>query len=52
MGQLAAERIRALVPPDPAREFANTLLEMADSLAEAKAGRVEARQASERTSST
>lgn len=36
MGRLAASRIRELVPPDPAGEFADTLEELAGALAEAK----------------
>lgn len=43
MGDAAARRIRELVPPSPEEEFADTLLEMADALAEARAGRAAAR---------
>lgn len=39
MGERAARGIRETVPPDPAREFADTLLGMADRLAEARRGR-------------
>jgi len=42
MGRLASVRIRELVQPDPAKDFADALLEIADALAEAKAGRAEA----------
>ncbi len=38
MGRLAARRIRELVPPDPARDLADTLLEVADEAA-SRAGR-------------
>jgi glycosyltransferase involved in cell wall biosynthesis len=48
MGRLAAARIRALVPPNPAEEFAGTLLEIADACAEAKPGRTEARPSGDR----
>ena len=57
MGRLASIRIRELVPSDPAAEFANALLEIADRLAEGRPDR-KARRASdqgrvgERTSST
>ena len=44
MGRLASVRIRELVPPNPAKDFADVLLEIADALAEAKAVRVEARR--------
>jgi glycosyltransferase involved in cell wall biosynthesis len=45
MGRLAAARIRELVPPDPARDLADTLLEVADAAVargSRKARRVEA----------
>ena len=42
MGRLASARIREMVPPDPAKDFADALLGVADALAEAKAGRAEA----------
>ena len=44
MGRLAARRIRELVPPNPAEDFAATLLEIADALAEPDAGRGLARR--------
>jgi glycosyltransferase involved in cell wall biosynthesis len=37
LGRLASARIRGLFPPDPARDFADALLALADALAEAKA---------------
>lgn len=43
MGLSAAARIRELVPPNPAEEFADTLLEIAAALEEAKRGRAQAR---------
>lgn len=43
MGLSAAGRIRELVPPNPAEEFADTLLEIAGTLKEAKSGRAKAR---------
>ncbi|HEX8131729.1 MAG TPA: glycosyltransferase family 4 protein [Pyrinomonadaceae bacterium] len=39
MGELAASKIRGLVPPNPAEDFADTLLEIADTLAGAAPGR-------------
>jgi glycosyltransferase involved in cell wall biosynthesis len=39
MGRLAAIRIRELVSPNPAQEFAYMLMEIADELAEARARR-------------
>ena len=44
MGRLAAVRIRELVPPDPAGDFADTLLEMAGALAGSRRGRAGARR--------
>jgi glycosyltransferase involved in cell wall biosynthesis len=44
MGQLAASRIRELVPPKPAEDFANILLGIANTLREAKPDRTKARQ--------
>jgi glycosyltransferase involved in cell wall biosynthesis len=41
MGRLASVRIRELVRPDPAKDFADALLEIADALAAAKAGHAE-----------
>lgn len=37
LGRLASARIRGLFPPDPARDFADALLALADALAEAQA---------------
>lgn len=48
MGRLAAHSIRRLVPPNPAEDFADTLLEIADASAEKRLGRVGARQLGER----
>lgn len=45
MGRLAAERIRGLVPPDPAGVFADTLLGVADALAEARLERAGGKRA-------
>ena len=39
MGRLASIRIRKLISPNPAEDFANRLMEVVDTLAEAKAGR-------------
>jgi glycosyltransferase involved in cell wall biosynthesis len=39
MGRLAAFKVRELIPPDPAGEFAHLLLNIADELADAKASR-------------
>lgn len=39
MGRLAASKVRELIPPNPAEEFAQMLLNIADELANAKAGR-------------
>jgi len=41
MGRLASVRIRELVRPDPAKDFADALLKIADALAAAKAGHAE-----------
>lgn len=48
MGLLAAQRIREIVPPNPAEDFACTLLEIADSLALEKTGSVKSSQIDER----
>ena len=37
MGRLAASRVRELIPPNPAEEFAHLLLNIADELADATA---------------
>lgn len=39
MGRLAAYRVRELIPPNPAEDFAHLLVNIADELAGAKAGR-------------
>jgi glycosyltransferase involved in cell wall biosynthesis len=58
MGELAAIKIRELVPPDPAADFAGILLEIADTLEGATPGRAQVQQAldersiNEHTSST
>lgn len=44
MGRRAALSIRRLVPPRPAEEFANALLEIAGALADAAAGPAKARE--------
>lgn len=44
MGALAACKIRELVSPDPAKDFADTLLEIADALAGTKPDRAGVRQ--------
>src|SRR2546423_3198308 len=51
MGRLASVRIRELVRPDPAKDFADALLEIADALAAAKAGHAEIGRTSNRAAS-
>jgi glycosyltransferase involved in cell wall biosynthesis len=48
MGRRAAVTIREMVPPDPAKDFADALVEIAGALAEAKAGRVGAGRLNDR----
>jgi glycosyltransferase involved in cell wall biosynthesis len=47
MGRLASSRIRELVSPNPAEDFANRLIKIADTLAQAKTGLNVAQQVSE-----
>ena len=51
MGRLAAVNIRELVPPDPAGEFANILLEISDNLAAKKIAPAQNAKVAERVES-
>jgi glycosyltransferase involved in cell wall biosynthesis len=51
MGRLASVRIRELVRPDPAKDFADALLKIADALAAAKDGHAEIGRTSDQAAS-